>query len=201
MCAQIAGTLLWRALRDVWGMGRASPDYTPKSPAQSVLYQAVRDHFETFRAEVARVYEEALPRFIEEEFGGFLRCGFLAGGFPGGGFLAGGFPGFTVAGAGSIVSCRFPVRGGLFELRRPSHGRARGASGRSRISDRAGAAMRAEPAASVAVRVGVGPHVLSGDHRRLRARGARISAAPRRTGGAYDGRGGVVAITHRFGAA
>jgi hypothetical protein len=48
------------------------------------------------------VYErEALPRFIEEEFGGFLRCEFLAGGFPG----------FNVAGAGSIVSCRFPVRG------------------------------------------------------------------------------------------
>jgi len=42
----------------------------------------VRDHFETFRTEAARVYErDALPRFIEEEFRGFLRCGFLAGGF------------------------------------------------------------------------------------------------------------------------
>jgi hypothetical protein len=47
-----------------------------------VLYQVVRDHFETFRAEAARVYErDALPRFIEEEFRGFLCCGFLAGGF------------------------------------------------------------------------------------------------------------------------
>ena len=63
-------------------MGRPSPDYTPKSPAQGVLYQVVRDHFETFRAEAARVYErDVLPRFIEEEFRGFLRCGFLAGGF------------------------------------------------------------------------------------------------------------------------
>src|SRR5881628_2469984 len=63
-------------------MGRPSPDYTPKSPAQGVLYQVVRDHFETFRAEAARVYErDALPRFIEEEFRGFLRCGFFAGGF------------------------------------------------------------------------------------------------------------------------
>ena len=63
-------------------MARPSPDYTPKSPAQGVLYQVVRDHFETFRAEAARVYErDALPRFIEEEFHGFLRCGFLAGGF------------------------------------------------------------------------------------------------------------------------
>jgi len=47
-----------------------------------VLYQVVRDHFETFRAEATRNYErDALPRFIEEEFRGFLRCGFLAGGF------------------------------------------------------------------------------------------------------------------------
>jgi hypothetical protein len=62
-------------------MGRPSPDYTPKSPAQGVLYQVVRDHFETFRAEAARVYErDALPQFIEEEFRGFLRCGFFAGG-------------------------------------------------------------------------------------------------------------------------
>jgi hypothetical protein len=47
-----------------------------------VLYQVVRDHFETFRAEAARIHgRDALPRFIEEEFRGFLRCGFLAGGF------------------------------------------------------------------------------------------------------------------------
>jgi hypothetical protein len=34
-----------------------------------VLYQAGRDHFETFRAQAARVCDgEGLPRFIEEEF-------------------------------------------------------------------------------------------------------------------------------------
>jgi hypothetical protein len=42
-----------------------------------VLYQVVRDHVETFRAEAARIHErDGLPRFIEEEFRGFLRCGF-----------------------------------------------------------------------------------------------------------------------------
>jgi hypothetical protein len=47
-----------------------------------VLYQVVRDHLETFRAQAARVRDgEGLPHFIEEEFRGFLRCGFLAGGF------------------------------------------------------------------------------------------------------------------------
>jgi hypothetical protein len=62
--------------------GPPSSAYTPKTPAQGVLYQTVRDHLETFRVEAARVYErDALPRFIEEEFRGFLRCGFLAGGF------------------------------------------------------------------------------------------------------------------------
>jgi hypothetical protein len=47
-----------------------------------VLYQMVRDHLETFRAHAARAGEgDGLPRFIQEEFEGFLRCGFLAGGF------------------------------------------------------------------------------------------------------------------------
>lgn len=79
-------------------MGRPSPDYTPKSPAQGVMYQVVRDHFETFRAEAARVYErDALPRFIEEEFRGFLRCGFLAGWFAR----------FHCGRSASIASCRF----------------------------------------------------------------------------------------------
>jgi hypothetical protein len=46
-----------------------------------VLYQVVRDHFETFRAEAARIHErDGLPRFIEEEFRGFLRCGFSPAG-------------------------------------------------------------------------------------------------------------------------
>jgi len=63
-------------------MGRPSSAYAPKAPAQGVLYQVVRDHFETFRTEAAHVHDrDALPRFVEEEFRGFLRCGFLAGGF------------------------------------------------------------------------------------------------------------------------
>jgi hypothetical protein len=53
----------------------------PKAPAAGVLDQVVLDHFETFRAEAARGHDLGLPRFIEEEFRGFLRCGFLAGGF------------------------------------------------------------------------------------------------------------------------
>jgi hypothetical protein len=49
---------------------------------RDVLYQVVRDHYETFRAQTASIRDgTGLPRFVEEEFRAFLRCGFLAGGF------------------------------------------------------------------------------------------------------------------------
>lgn len=63
-------------------MGRPSPTYEPRRPGDSVLYQVVRDHFETFRAQAASLRDgEGLPRFVEQEFRDFLRCGWLAGGF------------------------------------------------------------------------------------------------------------------------
>jgi Transposase zinc-binding domain/Putative transposase len=53
-----------------------------RDPAASVLYQVVRDHFETFHAHAASLRDgDGLPRFVEEEFRDFLRCGWLAGGF------------------------------------------------------------------------------------------------------------------------
>jgi hypothetical protein len=46
------------------------------------LYGIVRDHFETFRVHAASLRDgEGLPRFVEQEFRDFLRCGCLAGGF------------------------------------------------------------------------------------------------------------------------
>jgi len=57
-------------------------DYTPRDPNASAVYTVVRDHFETFRVESARLRDgDGLPRFVEDEFRAFLRCGFLAGGF------------------------------------------------------------------------------------------------------------------------
>jgi hypothetical protein len=57
-----------------------SVEYTPRDPGGSVLQQIVREHFETFRAEAAHLRDgEGLPRFVEEEFEAFLRCGWLAG--------------------------------------------------------------------------------------------------------------------------
>lgn len=55
-------------LAAVPGMARSS-GYEPRSPAQGVLYQVVRDHYETFRAQAARSCDGAgLPRFVQEEF-------------------------------------------------------------------------------------------------------------------------------------
>jgi hypothetical protein len=63
-------------------VGAPSTSYEPRSPAQGALYQIVRDHFETFRAQAASLRDgEGLPRFVEQEFRGFLQCGWLAGGF------------------------------------------------------------------------------------------------------------------------
>jgi len=59
-----------------------SARYEPRRPAEGVLYQIVQAHFETFRAQAASLRDgEGLPRFVEEEFRAFLRCGSLAGGF------------------------------------------------------------------------------------------------------------------------
>jgi hypothetical protein len=57
-------------------MGRPSPGYRLKSAARGALYQVVRDHFETFRAEAAGAHEGGgVPRFIEEEFRGCRAAG------------------------------------------------------------------------------------------------------------------------------
>lgn len=56
--------------------------YEPRCPGAGTLHRIVREHFETFRAQAARLRDgDGLPRFVETEFRDFLRCGSLAGGF------------------------------------------------------------------------------------------------------------------------
>ena len=63
-------------------MALPSTRYEPRRPVWGVLYQIVHEHFETLRAETASARDgEGLPRFVEEAFRDFLRCGWLAGGF------------------------------------------------------------------------------------------------------------------------
>lgn len=60
-------------------MAQPSIAYVPRDPVGSVLHGMVRDHFETFRVEAT--HGDGLPRFGEDEFRAFFRCGFLAGAF------------------------------------------------------------------------------------------------------------------------
>lgn len=60
----------------------ATASYEPRDPAQSILFQVVCDHFETFRLQAVSLRDgEGLPRFVEREFREFLTCGCPAAGF------------------------------------------------------------------------------------------------------------------------
>lgn len=57
--------------------------YERRAPEQSALYRVVQQHLESFLAHAREADESSsgLPRFVERELRGFLRCGILAHGF------------------------------------------------------------------------------------------------------------------------
>ncbi|MGE0445040.1 MAG: transposase [Vicinamibacterales bacterium] len=159
-----------------------------------MLYQIVRDHFETFRAEAAQLRDgEGLPRFVEEEFEAFLRCGWLAGGFAR--FRCGGcgtdrLVAFSCKGRGFCASC-----GGRRMTERAAH-----------LVDRV--------FPDVPVRqwvLSLPPRIrypLAWRHDACKAAvGVLLREVTRhlrdraRAGGLHDPRGGAVAIVQRFGGA
>ena len=63
-------------------MPPTSAAYRPRAPERSVLHAVIREHLEPFIREVSdRGDGSGLPRFVEQEFREFLRCGVLAHGF------------------------------------------------------------------------------------------------------------------------
>ncbi|MHC4408483.1 MAG: transposase [Planctomycetota bacterium] len=60
--------------------GSAQRTYTRHRPEESVLYNVIRQELEAFLAR-AQAREQPVPRFVEQEFHAFLRCGILAHGF------------------------------------------------------------------------------------------------------------------------
>ena len=54
--------------------------YERRNPAQSVLYQTIRDHLDEFLLQ-ARTNGKGLPNYVEEEFRAFLKCGCIQFGF------------------------------------------------------------------------------------------------------------------------
>jgi hypothetical protein len=54
--------------------------YAPRRPEETLLYQVVTEHLETFLDRSAEC-DRSVPRFVEREFRRFLDCGILAHGF------------------------------------------------------------------------------------------------------------------------
>ena len=87
-------------------MALPSGTYAPRDPAACVLYQIVRAHFETFRAEASGLRDgEGLPRFVDAEFRAFFAVAGSRVGSPGFGAPAavrsGSWP-FRARDAGSV---------------------------------------------------------------------------------------------------
>ena len=175
-------------------MASPSTTYEPRQPESGVLYQVVRDRFETFRAQAADLRDgEGLPGFVKQEFRDFLRCGSLGGGFAR----------FRCAGCGFDRLVPFSCHGRGFC---PSCGGRPMAEGAAHLADR------------VFPRVPVRQWVLSlpprlcyrlaWDHALCRAVVGRAMRAilgflrrRARDAGVVDGRSGAVTIVQRFGSA
>ena len=100
---------------------RAVAPYVPRAAADTVLHGVVREHLETFlAAAAARTDGVGLPRFIERELRGFLRCGLLVHGF-----LRRPLRRLRVRAPRAAVVQR---PRGVRQLRRAAHGRAGGES-------------------------------------------------------------------------
>jgi hypothetical protein len=59
----------------------SAPAYRPRRPEDTALYRIVFDHLETFIAHAREHYERPLPRYVENEFRDYLKCGVFAFGF------------------------------------------------------------------------------------------------------------------------
>lgn len=62
-------------------MAALAPTYRPRRPTETILYGAVRDHLATFLEHARETYSAPLPRYVNDELRGYLRCGVFAHGF------------------------------------------------------------------------------------------------------------------------
>ena len=159
-----------------------------------MLYEVVRDYFETFRAQAAGLRDgEGLPGFVEQEFRDFLGCG-----WPGGGFAR-----FRCTGCGFDRLVPFSCHGRAFC---PSCGGRRMAERAAHLVD------HVLPRVPIRQWVLSLPHRLryrlAWDHALCRAVVGRLMRAIRgflrrraRDTGVTDGRSGAVTVVQRFGGA
>ena len=62
-------------------MAALAAPYRPRRPTETVLYETVRQNLETFLAYAREHYSGGVPRYVEAELRGYLRCGVFAHGF------------------------------------------------------------------------------------------------------------------------
>jgi Transposase zinc-binding domain len=65
----------------VRGLQPQRTPYRPQRPEDTVLYRIVQEHLETFLAYARENYERPLPRYVENEFRDYVKCGIFAYGF------------------------------------------------------------------------------------------------------------------------
>jgi len=58
-----------------------APTYVRHRPEETVLYQVVSEHLESFLQLGRETYRGGLPRYVEKEFRAYLNCGLLCRGF------------------------------------------------------------------------------------------------------------------------
>lgn len=164
-------------------MAMLAPAYRPRRPTETVLYRVVRAHLATFLQHARETYEAPLPRYVERELRGYLRCGVFAHGFV--------RARCDECDHDLLVAFSCKGRGVLPQLRWETYGEYGCAPRRSRASRGRGAAMGAVVAIRATQARGV---------RRARARGARATFR-RGAGGSLPGVGEARSARRGAGAA
>jgi hypothetical protein len=58
-----------------------APAYLARKPTETILYKLVQQNLESFLAHARENYEGGLPRYVEQEFRAYLKCGVFSEGF------------------------------------------------------------------------------------------------------------------------
>ena len=61
--------------------GKSRAKYEQHRPEQTVLYQIVAKHLETYLEHVREHHESGLPKYVEQDLRAYLKCGIHAHGF------------------------------------------------------------------------------------------------------------------------
>ena len=100
-------------------MGRLAPAYQPRKPTATVIYRVVRETLETFLAHTRETYTAPLPRYVERELRGYLRCACSP------------MDSHDVTATRAATTCSWPFRARVDdETRAGPKGREQGAEGR-----------------------------------------------------------------------